>query len=538
MIVRLLLVIAMAIIMPNNLKAAEASKVYTKQGIFKLARKACNEKIYTEEGYRDQFRTLLQNPANRKVAERERRNGVPLMHVLTDTRMIRALFGEAPIAEDKKDSRGRVKRAADTERVYKEKVERCTQLFYATDNTGKTALHNAVAAAHPAHMRTLFFIASVYHIELDLNIKDADGRSPLHYVKSELVARELLERPGLEVNAFDKKGMTPLHFLLARGVKYNDAAAVLIKGRLARREEYSDVVQHRINRFVTYELPLLKGNNTKISERVEQIIPRIAANLEVIVGTGTKWHDKQLTRLHAKGFDKVLAKNCGLRPLHIAVRTRNREMIRELLESGANHNTRDYNGNTPLHLAAAIGDMRVLNIVVQPYADSIDDYANFSGETVLHIAGKGDHVEVMRFFIESGANINIPDLAGRSVLHVAVGNINMLSFKVCIDDVGVDLLVEDGRGRTPLMLAEKMLRIKSLNHGKRMSLESIAGQLRRRMELDQETESRKTGSPVSFASSVSFRSGVGGDDLDLEQNGKLFQEEDAAAFSRPPLVVE
>jgi len=71
----------------------------------------------------------------------------------------------------------------------------------------------------------------------------------------------------------------------------------------------------------------------------------------------------------------------GWRPLHFAANNGHVDVVRFLLEKGANVNAQDHRGRTPLHLAALDG-----------------------------------HVDVVRFLLEKGANVNAQDHRGRTPL--------------------------------------------------------------------------------------------------------------------------
>ena len=96
------------------------------------------------------------------------------------------------------------------------------------------------------------------------------------------------------------------------------------------------------------------------------------------------------------------------------------DVLKLLIAKGADINTKDNSGDTPLHYATAYG------------------YANISKELINH-----------------GSNINIQNNAGETPLHTAVfwgykGNIELLIEK------GADLNIKDVEGRTPLKLAIEM----------------------------------------------------------------------------------
>ncbi len=71
-------------------------------------------------------------------------------------------------------------------------------------------------------------------------------------------------------------------------------------------------------------------------------------------------------------------------PLHLAVITRQPQMVQLLVGAGASVNFPDRKGNTALHLAAARRDVRILQLLAQA-TNPLPDYnaKNFLGEIIL-----------------------------------------------------------------------------------------------------------------------------------------------------------
>ncbi|XP_055298376.1 NF-kappa-B inhibitor cactus isoform X2 [Sitodiplosis mosellana] len=137
-------------------------------------------------------------------------------------------------------------------------------------------------------------------------------------------------------------------------------------------------------------------------------------------------------------------------PIHLAVLTRQPNVVRRLLVAGANASIRDGDGNTALHLACINGDMTTVEALLKPITAaelkeynqsahqlpqsnasrrqfSIDlEQRNFYGENCVHIAAQQNHVEILKLLIREGADINAREgRAGYTSLHIAVENNNM-----------------------------------------------------------------------------------------------------------------
>lgn len=59
----------------------------------------------------------------------------------------------------------------------------------------------------------------------------------------------------------------------------------------------------------------------------------------------------------------------GARPLHVAVRAGQPEVVTTLLASKAEPRVRDHAGTTPLHLAAGTGDVNAIEALLDAGAD-------------------------------------------------------------------------------------------------------------------------------------------------------------------------
>jgi len=119
-------------------------------------------------------------------------------------------------------------------------------------------------------------------------------------------------------------------------------------------------------------------------------------------------------------------------PLHLAVLTKQPSVVSKLVESGADVMSRDRNGNTALSIACRDGLFRIVNILVtavkhryvneclQTQMSQLFAVVNYEGHTCIHLAANNNHLEVVKFIIESGADINTAEAkTGRTILHNA-----------------------------------------------------------------------------------------------------------------------
>lgn len=109
----------------------------------------------------------------------------------------------------------------------------------------------------------------------------------------------------------------------------------------------------------------------------------------------------------AEGFDALadqlesFGKN-GWTPLHItALNEDASELMRVLLASGADPNTRDTDGHTALMMSAAIGDLGAVRVLLAAGANA--NAANNEERTAWDFARQEEYTEILRVLADNGA---------------------------------------------------------------------------------------------------------------------------------------
>lgn len=105
-----------------------------------------------------------------------------------------------------------------------------------------------------------------------------------------------------------------------------------------------------------------------------------------------------------------------------AIRDRDAVRVMQILSKHpelANH--RNYKGATPLHLAAALEDERMVRQLIECKADvnAKCDQEMLRGQTALHIAAGRNCTKVMRILLDHGAQVNARDFMDATPLHEA-----------------------------------------------------------------------------------------------------------------------
>jgi ankyrin repeat protein len=122
-------------------------------------------------------------------------------------------------------------------------------------------------------------------------------------------------------------------------------------------------------------------------------------------------------------------------PLHFACKKGHVQVLNELLDHGADVETKDVFGRTPLHFACLNGHLAV---VVELIPNDSNDATNSilgkrksraganieaktnQGNTPLHIASIQDHLAIVKALVSGGANILAANNDGRLPVHCAV----------------------------------------------------------------------------------------------------------------------
>jgi ankyrin repeat protein len=121
-----------------------------------------------------------------------------------------------------------------------------------------------------------------------------------------------------------------------------------------------------------------------------------------------------------------------------------------LLDNGANVHFRDDNGQTPLHRASDGNHVDVMRLLLQHGADV--DVQDNGYSTALHLASDLGGLEAVRLLLENGANPNIRNDKDQTPLHLASEWNHVERIRLLLK-CGADIDVQDSDHSTPLHLA-------------------------------------------------------------------------------------
>ncbi|KAG6599729.1 Serine/threonine protein kinase [Phytophthora cinnamomi] len=150
------------------------------------------------------------------------------------------------------------------------------------------------------------------------------------------------------------------------------------------------------------------------------------------------------------GADSSVVKKKKAELLSDAVQNGILDTVRYLMESG-DANATDEQGKTLLMIAAQCSQMDVVRFLVDRGAD-LNAVDNLNNSTPLLYAAEGGHLDVVQFLIQRGADVNIGNKEGVTSLLFAVRR-GMLPMIRLLIEAGADVNIGNKEGDTPLLFA-------------------------------------------------------------------------------------
>ena len=146
----------------------------------------------------------------------------------------------------------------------------------------------------------------------------------------------------------------------------------------------------------------------------------------------------------------------GMTPIHYAAWFAHADVVRLLLDRGAEVNVKDNAGLTPLHYAAKDVYVDVIMLLLNRGADV--NAKDNDGWTPLHDATWDGHADVAVVLLDRGAQVNCKDNKGKTPLHYAaeMGHIEIVALLLDYGaEINCEIKFKNGKGETALGLAKK-----------------------------------------------------------------------------------
>ena len=344
-------------------------------------------------------------------------------------------------------------------------LKKCTGIII-PDEDGRTPLYAACIGDHLEVVMLL--IESGY----DINHQDNDGKTPLH-VAFENHALDLSEILMIQFQANiqirDKRNWTPLHTAIDRGYyRYSQQLAQFLCQDVDTEVSWIQLQAACFEENTKYVKFLLDAktniNHSSSAGHTPLHIAVKTSNIDIITFLLDKNAD-----INTKTID-------GKTPLHIAVEKDREAIIQLLLAQKADVNLQDALGNSILHIAvqakhdikpwvlrAGVSNKSPLPTSLQPCSIQIVkaiielganvNVVNNKGQTSLWFACLDKQEQLVKILLHNGADLNIADTNNDSILHSAMyGRCSTGIIEEIINHCGHINVVNKDEA-TPLLLA-------------------------------------------------------------------------------------
>ncbi|KFD50593.1 hypothetical protein M513_08542 [Trichuris suis] len=305
----------------------------------------------------------------------------------------------------------------------------------AKTDCGSTPLHLCAATGRTERAAMLLMNGA------EANAQDNNGDTPLHRAAQEghdLIIKKLVNF-GADVNRTNKEGIRPIDFAAAHG--YASAVRTLLKFGAK-----TDLVDNEGRSLMHYAAASCFPSDGCVKTLLGQKVSHCRTDargltpLHYAAFTSNIYILKML--LHAgTNVDAITFENRT--PLHYAsFFDSTGDCINELVNKEANCTAQDVNGFSPLHYAAAKGFLpacktvtdanayfcslagRVFIFFLQMWSKLTHSQIVWAFQqgtlTPLHFAARYGRVDVMKFFLKNGCDIDVSDEYGRTALHIAL----------------------------------------------------------------------------------------------------------------------
>ena len=143
----------------------------------------------------------------------------------------------------------------------------------------------------------------------------------------------------------------------------------------------------------------------------------------------------------------------GLTVLHYAAHNGSLDIIKFLVENGADISAQDYEqSRSVIHFAAENGDIECIKYLTEHGADLLDKDVN--GATPLHYAAMANNLEALKYFVTKKLDYTAKDDRGWTAMHYAAdgGALEVMKYLLA---KGLNINELNGRRRTPLFFARE-----------------------------------------------------------------------------------
>jgi len=283
--------------------------------------------------------------------------------------------------------------------------------------TGLTPLMIAAGQGNPQIVEVLLTAgADVYVLDSRM------GTTALHKAAQSGIVdvAKLLVQQGAFVNTQSPlMGTTPLHdaiwykrpqmvvYLLEQGARTEDRTHPGLKPMdIAKEAQLTGIIR------LLQEHQQLNAQKVEVQKLMAAVKKNDAAAVRKLIAQGVDINER--APISGTSDD-------GHTPLLIAAREGYTDIVRELLQAGADPNLLDPMMNSsPGHKAAYVGHPKVAELLVADPRFELNAQGPYNGYTPLHDAIWHGHIETVKVFLNAGAHLNLRTHTGKTPLELAI----------------------------------------------------------------------------------------------------------------------
>ena len=368
--------------------------------------------------------------------------------------------------------------------VVREMKELLFILNESSENLSKNNNDNSLMCAylHKKRMQNIQTCISV----VDSSAKLCNGLTLLHlasYNSKREVVEFLLKVNKTSVNAIDNNSETPLMYACLNGGRLDIIETLIQNGaNVEARDSSGATLLHIASRYSNQEItefllriiPVNVTNNNKQSALMYACLDggRLD-NIKTLRRNGAVIKSSDIngwTVLHfasCKSKQNVVEFFLNLNEIsvnapsstnqtslmHACLEGGRLDNIKTLIKAGADIKAKDNYGATVLHLASRDSKLEVVNFFLKQNKLSVNVTDNKNQTPLMWACLNEGRLEIIQTLIKNGADINVKDIGGLTVLHYAscFSKREVVEFLLKLNDICIN--VTDKNNRSPLMAA-------------------------------------------------------------------------------------
>ncbi|KAK6827461.1 serine/threonine-protein kinase ripk4 [Apiospora arundinis] len=319
---------------------------------------------------------------------------------------------------------------------------------------------------------------------VEINVEPEDkSKDPLRaaiHATADIRTIELLIEHGADLHDQDDFGDTPLDEALVKD--YTEAAKLIIEhdnevgfhDNLGDSTLFKAIDHSQRNRWDLTLIELMIDKGAEVTDLEYETNKSSLVHLL----SYENYSKKAAKLLIEAGADVDGSDNNGNTPLIHASRANDLEIATLLINHGAYVNIVNNFGWGPLSIAQFEGNHDMVRLLVDRGAD-YNHHLYWYGLTHLHVAARVGELELVRFLINDGAEVNVQATKRKTPLHDAVyfGQLEITKYLV---NHGADIDAQTTQGKTPLYYAIRSMELEIaeylVNHGADINVQSVKGE--------------------------------------------------------------